>query len=84
MPPLSPFAESPLFNFNDLLKPLLPTFTLDNETDPEIAELLIPDEIITLPYLSDPSLPLINDTYPPAVLPELGAKPRCSSAPTYV
>ena len=37
-------------------------------------ELLIPDEIITLPYLSDPLLPLINDTYPPVVLPEPEAK----------
>ena len=74
MSPLSSFAESPLFNFNDPLTPLLPTFTLDRETDPEITELLLPDEIITLLYLSDPSLPLINNTYLPAVPPELGAK----------
>ena len=74
MSPLSPLAESPLFNFNGPLIPLLPLFVLDIATDPEDMELLIPDEIITLPYLSDPPLPIINDIVPPIVLPESEAK----------
>ena len=74
MSPLSPLAESSLFNINDSLTSLLPAFALDTVTDPEARELQIPDEIITLPYLSDHSLPLINDIYPHVVLPESEAK----------
>ena len=84
MSPLSLFVESSLFNLNDPLSPLVLVFTLVIETNPETAELLIPDEIITFPYLSDPPLPLINDTDHPVVLPELGVKPRCSPTSTYI
>ena len=70
MSPLSPLAEYSLFNLNDPLTPLLPAFALDIATDPKAAELLIPNEIITLPDLSDPPLLLINDIDPHIVLPE--------------
>jgi len=58
--PLSPFAESPLFNHNDSLALLLPASVFDIVADPEDVELLRPDEILTLPSLFYPPLSSTN------------------------
>ena len=53
---------------------MLPVSTLDIATDPESIELLIPDEILTYPPMSDYFLPPFNDTDSSIVLPEPEAK----------
>ena len=60
--------------FRRAYKQVLPVSALDIATDLEFVELLIPDEILTHPPMSDPSLPLINDTDPTLVLPKPEAK----------
>ena len=48
----------------------LPVSAFDIATDLEPVELLIPDERLTHPSMSDPPMPPIKDTYLPIVLPE--------------
>ena len=52
MLPLSPIAEFPLFNLNNLRTLLLIVSTLDIDDYPEAMELLISDEILTPPPIS--------------------------------
>ena len=60
---------------------MLPVSALDIVTEPESAELLIPDEIRTPPPASDSPLPSINDLDPLIVLPKPEAKPNTPSIP---
>ena len=74
MLPLSSFAISPLSNINDPPTPLLTLSEFDITPHPETMDLLISDEILTHPLISNLPLPPMNDTNHPVLLPELEAR----------
>ena len=81
MLPLSSFVESSLFNINDPPTLLSTISTLDIAPHSESTQLLISNEILTLPHISDIPLTPINNTYYPILLPELKTKLNTNQFP---